>query len=268
MQPSFWEQIKQDRKKNQAYWNRPWDQIKSGDETFRPFGLAVLDSQTYRDPSQRPGNPLFDVVKKYWDKVPVVTLPNFFQKGKPYQVTPSDKDLVQIAANNGIDYNTLKAANPSITSVSPGQFVNIPPQGYTPGGSISSLQNALQSATDPSQLPPSVNFSDVLSAGYTPEQMTQAGYVLQNGMWRLASQSAPGFQSGNNWQTNPALHTVQFNRNAKSARNRFQTTEKWQQNTLRRKRRQAKGIGGPRTQPGAPLRADNPATTLDVILGS
>lgn len=45
---------------------------------------------------------------------------------QPYQVKPTDKDLLTIAAQQGLNYPDLKALNPSITSISTGQYINVP----------------------------------------------------------------------------------------------------------------------------------------------
>lgn len=54
-----------------------------------------------------------------------------------YQVTQADKDLLTLSQRLNVDYQQLKQANPSIKSISPGQFINIPTKqtftGVTPG---------------------------------------------------------------------------------------------------------------------------------------
>jgi hypothetical protein len=286
----------------------------------------------------------------------------------PYQVTETDKDLLQIAIKQGVSFWQLRKLNPNITSISPGQYINIPtantpkpynpfqpaitafqqagsalknefnyfagavtksPYGFTtnfadqayklnpnlpnPVGGVGNnpygppapaagtspastawnpvmggdrniegqndtirlyqLRTTMQNATDPSQLPGTITNADAARLGYSPAQMTQAGYVMKNGSWINAAAVSPsgagaGFQSGNNWQTNPSLYRLQHGRNAKNKRNQFETNLKWERNFWRRKKRQAKGIGGPRTEPGADIRPDTPSTTLDLILGS
>lgn len=49
-----------------------------------------------------------------------------------YQVQEQDKDLLTLAARLGVDYQTVKLANPSITSISQGQFINLPAGGPPP----------------------------------------------------------------------------------------------------------------------------------------
>jgi hypothetical protein len=51
---------------------------------------------------------------------------------QPYQVEETDRDLLTLAEKLKLDYPTLKAANPSITSISPGQFINRPLQQTSP----------------------------------------------------------------------------------------------------------------------------------------
>lgn len=58
---------------------------------------------------------------------------------QPYQVQETDRDLLTLAEKLKLDYPTLKAANPSITSISPGQFINRPLQQTSPVLSNSSM---------------------------------------------------------------------------------------------------------------------------------
>ena len=278
---------------------------------------------------------------------------------QPYQVQQEDKDLLTLAARLNVPFQTLKQANSSITSISQGQFINVPkppagppkPPALSPGASaavsgipepsgpynISSgvgqylaganlppgypgnyqvpgslaapfrpndspdyspaltgdrniemqndmirvyqLKTTMQNAKDPSQMPKTISNADAARMGFPPAQMIQAGYVMKNGNWILSggaggtgsgSWTSPTtgntYQSANNWETNPALHMVVFNRNAKNKNSKFVTTEKWAQNAYRRKKRAAKGIGV--TQPGNDIRADTPSTTLDLVLGT
>jgi hypothetical protein len=53
-------------------------------------------------------------------------------RNQPYQVQETDRDLLTLAEKLKLDYPTLKAANPSITSISPGQFINRPLQQTSP----------------------------------------------------------------------------------------------------------------------------------------
>lgn len=259
----------------------------------------------------------------------------------PYQVQETDKDLLTLSARLGVPFPTLKQLNPSITSISQGQFINVPklpsatppppspsapygppaglplpqvnasvplarPAAYpgvpgslaapyrpptstqqpanqppgmaspyiSPGVSVGYLQATLQNAKDPSQLPPSIDPNMVTAAGYTPEQMLQAGYTMQGGYWVNSGAGATSGtggtapQSGNNWMTNPALHMIVYNRNAKNKHSRFVTTEKWARNAWKRSRRGMSKEAFARFHPGNPVRADTPSTTLDVVLGS
>lgn len=261
-----------------------------------------------------------------------------------YQVQPEDRDLLTLAEKLKTDYPTLTGMNPSITSISTGQFIRVPqpaptipnpygdvpamsmntnpaaaaPMGPVPppspspvvpgvpahaqpiqGNYLSNLnsptsslrgphtvtpQNAvrlaflkqnLANATDPSQFPPTLSASDVGLMGYTPAQMIQAGYQLSNGNWVLpGAAGAPGTTTSpqpttnNNWMTNPSLHLIQFNKNAKNKKSTFVTTEKWARNAWQRKR----GRGGHAVEiapePAAEVRADTPSTTLDLVLGT
>lgn len=274
--------------------------------------------------------------------------------GQPYQVGPQDRDLLQLAERLGTDFPTLSGMNPSITSISTGQYINIPGVPPVPGttppnpgipgvppgvqttpsasptlsaanqygapigpvmpnlqpnagqllgqqyanqynnlspsesgsGTIrgphtATPENALRltfmkqnllSATDPSEFPPTMSATDAGMMGFSPSQMTQAGYVLKNGTWSLPSAGgapgaagapAAGPQTANNWMTNPSLHLVKFNARAKNKKNRFVTTEKWARNAWKRKLRPQQ-----RTEPAAEVRPDTPSTTLDLVLGS
>lgn len=260
----------------------------------------------------------------------------------PYQVQETDKDLLTLSARLGVPFPTLKNLNPSITSISQGQFINVPklpsapppapspstpygppaglplpqynapslsgipsvPQTYntpgslaapyrpptsqqptnqplamatpyiSPGANVAYLQSALQNAKDPSQLPPSVAPNMVAAAGYTPEQMLAAGYTMQGSYWvHSGAGGTSGMggstpQSGNNWQTNPALRMIVFNRNAKNKHSTFTTNLKWAQNAWKRSRRGMSKEAYARFHPGNPVRADTPSTTLDLVLGT
>jgi hypothetical protein len=258
----------------------------------------------------------------------------------PYQVQETDRDLLQIAEQQKLNFSELKQLNPNITSISPGQFISVPKpatglQYSTPAGPpapisippgvaaavsglpqlpmstgqssnqapvvqqpygppkpvwnsamtgdqdmasqndairIYNLQTTMQSATDPSQMPSTVSNADAARLGYSPAQMKQAGYVMRgDGNWVNANSAGGGgggaLQSGNNWQTNDALHIITFNRNAKNKHSKFETNLKWAKNAWKRQKRRAKGEGA-RTEPANFIRGDTPSTTLDLILGS
>lgn len=289
-----------------------------------------------------------------------------------YQVKETDKNLLTLAARLKLEYNQVKSLNPNITSISTGQYINLPPtppkipggppknskgqmqyaapagppalQYSTPAGpylptspsmagmgglgapvrpktsinfttpantpaggagnqmvsvpgpdgrprvmQYSTYLNltALQGATDPSQLPASVPGKDLTVMGFTPEQMSSAGYVLQAGNWVLpgrgtvaGSGAAAGMwvgpsgtvhQSANNWETNDALRLVTINRNAQNRNNRYVTNLKHAKTMWQHKKQAAKGArsAAPVVQPGiVDIRADAPSTTLDLILGS
>jgi hypothetical protein len=61
-----------------------------------------------------------------------------------YQVKEGDRDFLTLAANLGTDYNSLKQANPSIQSLSQGQFISVPNYGLggAPTPQYSPPQNA------------------------------------------------------------------------------------------------------------------------------
>jgi len=51
---------------------------------------------------------------------------NYRSSRNSYQIKPTDTNLQQVATNMGLDYNQLAEANPAISSVSTGQFINLP----------------------------------------------------------------------------------------------------------------------------------------------
>lgn len=254
-----------------------------------------------------------------------------------YQVAPEDRDLLTLAEKLKTDYPTLVNLNPSITSISQGQFINIPGQQYNepigpnrppaglqypapigpalppvqgpkppptygspyipsvpnhaqpitnlypsnlnasgnPGSALANTmtdarayqlsltKQGMMNAADPSQWPNLLSTGDVSFMGFTPAQMTAAGFTMKNGNW--VKGPTPGAvgqpTTNNNWQTNPSLHLVTFNKNAKNRQNRFVTTEKWARNAWKRKMREQ------RTAPAVEVRSDTPSTTLDLVLG-
>jgi hypothetical protein len=66
--------------------------------------------------------------------------------GNPaYQIQETDRDLLELSARMDLNYQEVKRLNPSITSISPGQYINLPPKqppGYNP---LEPVGNALSS---------------------------------------------------------------------------------------------------------------------------
>ena len=189
------------------------------------------------------------------------------------------------------------------TGASVPSFTGSPPPGYGPGAGFSqppqatpppsatgsflsgsgavntgalervyALRNTLSNPNlQQSQLPQMILAGDASAAGYNPSQMLQAGYVLQNGQWRLgtsvaAQQGAAG--GGVTGDIPDSQRMIMFNRNAKNRHSRFVTNLKWAKNAWKRKKMAAKGYDRNRTEPGVVVRQDSPSTTLDLVLGS
>lgn len=104
----------------------------------------------------------------------------------------------------------------------------------------------------------------------TIQAALQMGYVMnENGILvKSGTPGAPGATSANNWETNPALNIVTWNRNAKNPKSRFQTTEKWAANAYRRKMGKGKNQRPGTAAPVGPTSTEGPSSVLDIHLGS
>ena len=112
---------------------------------------------------------------------------------QPYQVEDTDRDLLTLAEKLKLDYPTLKAANPSITSISPGQFINRPLQQTSPALSNTSMTGVEEIQTGSflggNNLAPTVN------TGYyqrTPDPQSLYRAYLPSGFGTMT----PSGQSG------------------------------------------------------------------------
>lgn len=159
----------------------------------------------------------------------------------------------------------------------PGSFVS--PSGAL---NVTQLSASIQQQVAGGQMPATVSFytpiiNPTTGKPVTDQEMISNGYTYDNirKEWRLAGSAAPGGttapsgngpQSGNNWMTNPALHIVTWNKNAKNKHSTFQTTEKWARNAMKRKKRAG---GGPQqvaeVVPGNA--GGTPSTVLNLHLG-
>lgn len=105
---------------------------------------------------------------------------------------------------------------------------------------------------------------EMLANGYIKDQTTQSWKFQGTGTGTGVGIPTAQPQSGNNWQTNPSLHIVNYHGGQWSEGGQgFETTEKWATNAARRARRSNGPVkkAGPNSRGGA-------STILDLHLGS
>lgn len=242
-------------------------------------------------------NPIVDTFNKAVGKTPFNSPPAYAQ------VSGEDTGMDDFAARHGADLQTVVNLNGTKTLPPKGSYLQLINQGVPPsvaasisGGGLPGA-NANRPATmtsqgrggegifrlrtqanqimqqwkttgvDPVSIPSAVLglIKNANGEPLTIQKALEMGYVMnENGILvKQGTPGAPGPQSGNNWETNPALHVVTWNRNAKNWKSRFKTTEKWAANAMRRKRR-----GGGDARPAGQTAREGPSSILDIHLGS
>ncbi len=110
-------------------------------------------------------------------------------QGGAYQVKAEDKDFLTLSANLGMDYSTLRAANPYVQSLSQGQYINLPAAAGRPtpspagvvsratGGLASPLPRFSQGPTAPAPITPNAQANAWLArvSGSSPTAPQGAG---------------------------------------------------------------------------------------------
>jgi hypothetical protein len=217
--------------------------------------------------------------------------PNPYQ----YQIGPAD-DPITVASQFGVTPQQLLAANPGGTPFVTGQTVNVPPQSgpyqySAPIGPVKpkttnffgGVGNRPYAPQPFQQAPPLVNMGvpPTIAAGRTGNGSFYSPVYGTDDSWATgtATATAPGAQprpqpqtapgmpiSDNNYMTNPALYSLQWNSSAKNVKNRFNTNLKWAQNAWRRKA--GRGMNARRRQEEQQRRQDFTLSNSLIHLGA
>jgi len=205
-------------------------------------------------------------------------------KGSYISLNPQTEPTSYNTAMRGRGYQV--GANPSSTALPfAAPYPQTAPTGEGRGDpAMQNLRNqakAIQTAPVPPDTIPGVVMPLLTINGVpaTPELMVANGYVYNQAtaMWvkKGSSAAANVHQTGNNWETNPSLHTFIWRRNAKNRQSRFTTNLKWARAQWKRERQRRYGERASGTNlvrqaaPAEPTVAGTtPQTVLDLHLGS
>jgi hypothetical protein len=275
----------------------PWDTIRNS------FGGAYNATvNAFKDLGKMLGQtPEVKAMNEGLKDIPVGGTPSPFQPPQFYQVKDTDKGMDDIAQRYGLPLDQVVDLNRSKTLPPKGSYIQLINQGvpasvasqiagggYQPATTSTrpmgrgnesyhrlyvqaqQIKNQILAGQDPLQIPSAV-VGLIKKADGTPltiQDLIKEGYTMNDQGILVKSGTPAQPQSDNNWQTNPALNIVTWNRNAKNKKNTFKTTEKWARNAMRRKMGKGKNKPAQPAQPAAPSTREGPQTILDLHLGS